>query len=379
MKKINVVVFSYYLEDTRVRKQCELLASHGYEVNVLCLKRKNELENEVYNRVNIKRVGTERKADNRTKLSYLSEYLKFFISAAMWNISSLFKGKAALTIVHNMPNFLVFSALPSRLCGVPTLLDTHDLMPELWTAMGNDKSLFGRLLLIEEKLSHKFSTHVMTVNKTLAAYLNKRNLRKYTVFHNGPIGMDIAPYSPSDSPSLVYHGNIHERYGLQNVVTIMPKLIRKYPDIKLDIHGYGPYANDIKQLISELGLEKHCIMHGRFAPENVPAILKGKTIGFATIDKCQQNDLAIPVKVLEYISNGIPSICTSLDTMHQYFPDTAMCYLYNPEDLFSKVCQLLDSNELRQKQVYEAQNQLSEISWRKESKLFLEYIEKIQR
>jgi hypothetical protein len=182
MKKINVVVFSYYLEDTRVRKQCELLASHGYEVNVLCLKRKNELKNEVYNRVNIKRVGTERKADNRTKLSYLSEYLKFFISAAMWNMSSLFKGKAALTIVHNMPNFLVFSALPSRLCGVPTLLDPHDLMPELWTAMGNDKSLFGRLLLIEEKLSHKFSTHVMTVNKTLAAYLNKRNSRKYTVF-----------------------------------------------------------------------------------------------------------------------------------------------------------------------------------------------------
>lgn len=374
MKKISVVVFSYYLEDTRVRKQCELLARNEYDVSVFCLKRKAEPTHETHEGVKIVRTGRERKTSSRSKFNYVSDYLHFFFCAFYLLSMKNLKTKDSAVFVHNMPNFLVFSALIPKLRRVPIILDTHDLMPELWSAMEGKKSFLTKLLLVEEKLSHKFATKLMTVNRTIAQYLSQRNNKEYEVFHNGPLSFGFNNNADLDGFSLVYHGNIHERYGLQYLIEILPKLKKRYPELTLDVHGYGPYAEAIQKQIEDLSIETYCKMHGRFNPEDVNSILKGKTIGYAMIDKCQQNDLAIPVKVLEYISNGLPCVSSNLVTMKEYFSEDSVTYVEHQHDLFNAYVNLLDNREVMTQQIKLAQQNMKAICWSKESKSFLKFL-----
>jgi len=377
MKKVSVVVFSYYLEDTRVRKQCVHLAKNNYQVTVYCLGRKDEKKFEVYEGVEIVRAGNERKSKNRSTFSYVLEYISFFLIVFYLLTKKNLIKRDDIVFVHNMPNFLIFTALVPKLNKVPIVLDTHDLMPELWVAMGKKDTLLMKILLLEEKLSHKFATKLITVNKTLASYLTNRTGQEYSVFHNGPLCPNVKISSGLHGYSLVYHGNIHERYGLQHLVDVLPNLKKLYPSLTLDIYGYGPYAEEIQKKIDNLKINSYCIMHGRFKPEDVDSILEGKTIGYAVIDKCQQNDLAIPVKVLEYITKGIPVVTSNLETMQNYFGSDAVNYVKNKCDILDTYVNLLENRNQMKQQVQKAQNAIEKISWAIESDNFLDFVNNI--
>ncbi|MCD6476858.1 MAG: hypothetical protein J7K26_01670 [Candidatus Aenigmarchaeota archaeon] len=57
MKKVCMVVYSYYPWDPRVRKEAETLAENNYKVDVICLKNKNEKYYEKVSKVNIYRIN----------------------------------------------------------------------------------------------------------------------------------------------------------------------------------------------------------------------------------------------------------------------------------------------------------------------------------
>ena len=71
--------------------------------------------------------------------------------------------------IHSLPDFLVFAALPLRLVGVPVLLDLHEAMPEFFVTRfpRSANPLTHRLLLLQERLSIAFATHVLTVNEAI--------------------------------------------------------------------------------------------------------------------------------------------------------------------------------------------------------------------
>ncbi len=70
--------------------------------------------------------------------------------------------------MHNLPDFLVFSALPTKLRGVPVILDLHDLMPEFFAGRfgsGRAAAWIGRLVRLQERVSCRFADHVITVSE----------------------------------------------------------------------------------------------------------------------------------------------------------------------------------------------------------------------
>ena len=380
-KVVSVVVHAYYLEDTRVRKQCEELAKNNYTVTVYCLRYEGEVQSESVNGVDIYRCNVQRKRINRTKVSYILEYLSFFIKSSLSVTRASFKNKPDLLIVHNMPNFLVFTGLFLKLRSIPILLDVHDLMPEIWDMMESKKtSLLKRLLFLEESISHTFATKLMTVNRPIAKYLKERTSYDYEVIHNGPLN-----YAPVETEErlfenrfkLVFHGNIHERYGLHHLIKILPLLKNKYPLLTLDVHGYGPYLQNIEDLCQELDVMSYCRIHGRFKPDDVADILKGKSLGFVVADKSTQHDLAIPVKLTEYVNNGIPVICTALKTTVEYFDSNSILYFDNHDELFEKVCFALDHYSIMQEMVRKAQANVKSICWLEEKSKFINIVEKV--
>lgn len=378
MTKISIFVFSYYLEDTRVRKQCELLSEKGHIVDVYCLRRVGETKFEFKNGVRINRVGFERRLTGRSKFRYIVEYLRFFVICLFINISRLRSAK--LIIFHNMPNFLIFSATFSRLINVPIILDVHDLMPELILSKDFESGRFlYRLLLLEERYSHRFATTRITVNKPISKFLQERTGVNYDVIHNGPLISRINPKRKNiRASSLVFLGNIHERYGLDKIIVNFAALIQRIEDITLDIYGDGPHLEAIKDKIRNGGLEDRIFCHGKYEPDDVEKILSNHAIGIALLDKNLQNDLSIPVKTTEYIMNSTPFLCTDLHTVRHYFPEGGMVYVDDgdTEQIQAAIYDLVTNHQKYVKSLRHSQKIISDINWEIDSEKFISIIDR---
>ena len=101
------------------------------------------------------------------KLTYVLQYSAFLLISAVILAKRALKHHHDLIHVHNMPDFLVFSAIITKLRGSRVILDLHDPMPELMRSIfGIDESSRTiRLLKKIEKISLNYADRIITVNE----------------------------------------------------------------------------------------------------------------------------------------------------------------------------------------------------------------------
>ena len=244
-----VVLADYPLAETRVQREAEALVADGYEVDVICIRHQVNKPREQYRGVDIYRLPVSLKKDNL--LIQFLNYLYFFALAAV-KLTQLHLRQPYDTIqVHNLPDFLVFCALVPKLQGVPVILDLHDLMPEFYAGRfgQNEKSLLGRIIRWQERMSCHFADHVITVSEHWRQALIGRGLpaEKCSVVMNVADEEIFRPPENGSSPAkdqaglhLFYHGTLVYRYGLDLAVQAVANLKDDMPDIHLTILGDGP-------------------------------------------------------------------------------------------------------------------------------------------
>ena len=114
-KRAVAVVFSSYPADPRPRRAAEALVKEGMQVEVICLKETDrEAMRESFNGVEITRIPFKHLSRRGGKLSYLAEYGLFVLLAGAILAVRSVRRRYDLVHVHNMPDFLVFSALVPR-------------------------------------------------------------------------------------------------------------------------------------------------------------------------------------------------------------------------------------------------------------------------
>ena len=164
MKRIAMVVYSFYPNDPRVFREAEALIEKGYEIDVICLRASNQTASETINGVRVFRVNQDR--DRSSKFRYFSGYLTFLLKAFWYVSRNQLRKRYQAVHVHNMPDILVLSALLPKLMGAKVILDLHDPMPEVFLAKfgsGYGHPLI-KLLIAMEKFSIRFSDLVLTPN-----------------------------------------------------------------------------------------------------------------------------------------------------------------------------------------------------------------------
>ena len=85
VKRIAMLVFSYYPEDPRVRREAEALVESGITTDIFCLRDDFELKREIVNGVEVYRFPLRRKRTR--KLRYIWNYA-YFIFLAFFIIKS---------------------------------------------------------------------------------------------------------------------------------------------------------------------------------------------------------------------------------------------------------------------------------------------------
>lgn len=381
MKSALMVVHSYYLDDTRVRREAEALIEDGYNVDVVCLNKGGELETEQFNGVQIFRCDIGRSKE-RSKLSYIMEYVSFFIRALLKVSKLSWRNNYSVFLAHNMPNFLIFTGVLAKLKGAKLVLDMHDSMPELYINLFNLKDGFLlKLLKFEEWLSVKMADVTMTANLPIADILEERNQKPFHVTHNTPdmkvLGIVERKEKNNKQIKLFHHGNIHKRYGLDRILPHLESLNQIENRFVLEVHGRGPWYDDVKSKAKELDVNDYCYFNGGFKPQDIGQHLATADIGLVLNHKDPLTDLLLPVKMLEYIACGIPVVCPKTEAVTKYFSDDSVYFFESDEEIALAIKSIVDdpvrANE-KQKNAFQTYNKMN---WSKEKADFVRFINEI--
>ncbi len=151
-----------------------------------------------------------------------------------------------------------------------------------------------------------------------------------------------------------YAGTFAHWEGLTVLLQAFSNLAKKYPKIKLAIMGnmYTRGDDDINYIINKMGIKSKVILISSQAHEAVPKYLSAFDILCCPKTDCEINRAANPVKVVEYLSMGLPSVCSAVGGIKDTIKDNISGFLVKPgdtDDLESKLEWVILNPEKAQK------------------------------
>ena len=335
MARALIIVCNRYAFDARTQRHAEALADRGYETDVICLQgpavpkyagvRLIEFPYPVY--------------QGASYGGYLRTYLRFVMSAAATAMRRSFSKPYDLVIPSTMPDLIVLCGLPAKLFGSKVLLDVRDTMPELyWDKFRSWKSLASRALFAEERFSAWLADRVLAVHEPHRARLENAGIpaKKIGVVMNSPdpriFSNQTRPAQTDSDPfTIVYHGTVTHRLGLDIALHAMDLLRDRIPSLRLQVLGVGDGMETVKSLAVSLGLQERVSFNKGVPVGQLPAVLSRAAVGLVPNRATAATHLMLPVKLLEYAMSGVPVIAARLDTITHYFDGQSLRY-FNPGD-----------------------------------------------
>lgn len=373
---ICIVRHNYY-PDTHVRRDAEALVDAGYDVTVIALRRENQQAREVLRGVNVRRLPVGHRRGSA--LRYAWEYLSFALLAFI-NVSTLhLRRRFQVVEVDNMPDILVFSALVPKLTGTPVILYIFDNMPELLAYLWqtSNRHPLVRFLALLERISTSFADRVIVTQEMPRRLTVARGVPEWklsvvlncadeAIFHRRgrPTKTDL-----KDVFTIVTHGTLLKRYGVQTLIEAMPSVIEAIPETCLEIFGEGEYRSELERRVHALDLGGHVRFRG-FAPlEDLLNALADANAGYVGM----LNDLVLPNKLMEYVSMGVPVVLSRWSTFLHYFPNDSATYFEagNASDLARALIALCCEPELATARAKQATDRYQQYRWTVQKETYL--------
>ena len=338
-----MVVFAHYPHaETRVQREAEALVDYGFKVDVICLKSREEATVGSNHGVTIYRLPMARVKRSRLIVQFL-DYVLFFVLASFKVTMLHLRRRYDVVQVHNLPDFLVFSALFPKLTGSRVIVDLHDLMPEFYQGrfgQGSGNALLW-LISLQEKLACRFSDHVITVSDHWREALIERgvpadkcsvvmNLADPRIFR--PIPAEDAASKENGRFRLFYHGTVSERYGLDLVLRAMGRVRDQIPEIYFTLVGQGEHLRTLKSLADDLDLGDHVQFRPIVPADQLPPLVASADLGVVPYRDDVFTDSLLPTKLMEYAVMGLPCVVARTSAISRYFDET-MVQFFTPGDV----------------------------------------------
>jgi glycosyltransferase involved in cell wall biosynthesis len=335
LKRILVLAYTVYSTDGRVKRHAEAFAQRGDLVDVICLQEQYRAHD---GPVNVIRLPVVRYRGN-SRQRYLSSYLAFFSRATALAVRLSRVHSYDAVVACTLPDFAIFSALPLRWFGSRIVLDMHDTMPELFADKfpGRRGEAGARILKLGERLCAALADRVLAVHELHAERLANVGVSaaKIRVVVNSPdpaIFKRYPIYHGAAGFSLVCHGTLTRRLGLDTALHALAMLRKRMPDgPQLTIIGEGDHRHALETLVKSLNLQSSVRFKSGIPMHALPAELASATIGLAPYQASAATSLMLPVKLLEYAALGIPTVSARLRAVVRYFGDDALEY-FEPGD-----------------------------------------------
>lgn len=369
-----MIAYTNYARDARVRREAETLAASGLHVRCLTTQDGDRPTRQLLDGVEVRELRV-RKYRGKSKLAYMASYVRFLLSASASCLVLLLKRQLDVVHAHNLPDFLVFAGLVPRLAGCKVVLDVHDSVPETFATKFAGGGGLHRLLCLEERVSSFVAHRVICVNHPQRDALVSRGIPREKTF----ISMNVPdprifagsinnrrPEEHNGVLELVYHGTMARRLGVDLIVRAVGSLRDRGIPCRLHLWGHGDDLDCFQALARELALEDQVLFRPEGYPlHELPSRLRSIHVGVVGNRRSPAGNLMLPVKLLEYVSLGVPAVVPRLPTIAHYFSED-MVYYYDADDVDSLVACLANLRcrpEARRARADAAQQFLQQYGW----------------
>jgi glycosyltransferase involved in cell wall biosynthesis len=351
----NIIVFTAYYHphvggvENNIEELSSRLREYGYKVDLLTFNTEHSPIEEQLRKIHVYRLSCWNILDGGYPIAKPS--------LANWKVfSRLLKNN--YDIVSTQTRFFQSSMLGLIFAKLKKIPVVHTEHGSRHTAMSNklfesfsttyDHTL-GTILV-------KSATFNLGVSEAAAEFLKHLKARNVKVVPNG---IDTTRYQKKDSNwrkqlgisekdiVVTFTGRLIPSKGVQDLITIFPRVQKVRPGIKLLIVGDGPYRKELEKRVKIIGAGDSILFLGMRNQSEVVQILSASDI---FINPSYSEGL--PTSVMEAASVGLPILATDVGGTREIIIDGELGFLVKEKDLESmqkKLVELISNEPLRQK------------------------------
>ena len=370
-RRICMLVYSFYESDNRVMRYARALVERGDEVDVIALSSGDDQPRfEVLDKVNVHRIQ-RRDRNEKGKFSYLYRLLKFCVKSSLCLSRLQLKRKYDLVHVHNVPDFLVFSALLPKLTGAKIILDIHDILPEFFANKfrRSEDSFYVNLLRLMEYVSAGFADHVIISNHLWRDKITLRSVPadKCTVFinHVDTTVFNCARNRNDSRFIIIYHGGLQRHQGLDLAISAFARIHEQAPRAQFHIYGGGNVKPDLEALVAKLGLAGKVLFFEAMPMRKIAEVVANADLGVVPKRADSFGNEAFSTKIMEYMAEGVPAVVSKTKVDRYYFNDSIVRFFEsgNENELAAAMLTLINNPESRAKLALNAREFVAQNSW----------------
>jgi len=147
---------------------------------------------------------------------------------------------------------------------------------------------------------------------------------------------------------LGFIGSFYAYEGLDLLLRALPAILQQAPDVALLLTGGGPQEANLKQLVQELGLQKHVIFTGRVPHADVQRYYNLVDVLVYPRHSMRLTELVTPLKPLEAMAQGRLLVASDVGGHRELIRDGETGMLFragDADDLARSVLRLLGMHE----------------------------------
>jgi len=370
-KKVCMLAYSFYESDNRIMRYAQALVERGDEVDVIALgSGEKQPAFEVVDGVSVHRIQRRVRNEN-SKYSYLWRLIQFCAKSSFSLGRLHLKRKYNLVHVHNVPDFLVFSAWLPKLAGAKIILDIHDILPEFFANKFRkpEGSVYVRLLKMVEWLSVCFADQVIISNHLWFDRITTRSVsrEKCSVFINYVDSnlFGCRRVRNDEKFVLLYHGGLQRHQGLDVAIRAFAKVARQKPEAEFHIYGGGNMKLEWQALAGELGLKEQVLFFESLPARQIAQVAANADLGIVPKRADSFGNEAYSTKIMELMSSGVPVVVSKTKIDSYYFDDSVVRFFEsgNENDLAAAMLDLMNHCALRENLVRNAKTYVARNNW----------------
>jgi len=345
-------------KDYRVQQEIFTLLDAGYKVSLICPASPDGI---VWGRPGVKTYYFDPAPDGDGLLSYINEYRYSFLKMLKMSLRALRETGFDLIHACNPPDFFFTFAMLFKILGKRFIYDQHDLSPELYLSrFSKTNRVLYRGLLMMEKLSYRTADVVITTNESYKRIAVKRGGKKpeqVFVVRNGPYYDEtVTARSNTELKAgrkymVCCIGEISPQDGVEYLVLAADYLIKVKgrKDITFNLVGSGAALEDLKRLVTRLGIEDFVRFPGWISDRNeLYEYLLTADVCVSPEPRNPLNNHSTFIKVLDYLAASKPIVAFDLEETKVSAGEAALYAMPNDErDLAEKINELIEDPSLR--------------------------------
>ncbi len=381
-----MVAYTYYELDPRVTRESEAAVQGGFDVDVLALRRPGTQPVEQVRGVRVIRLN-QSKYRGRARLQYLFAYLNFFFRCFVKSTLLFFKHRYSVIHVNNMPDFMVFCTIIPKIFGAKIILDIHDPMPNTFASKfkAGENGFFYRVLLWQERLSASYSNQVITVHEPVKiGILVKHGLAPDSIevianFADEALFPLRKSYSVNGKIRFVFHGTILERSGLGLLMTALTE-IRSKDRVSVKIIGEGDFSGKLKEMIRSMNLEQLVDFDNHsYDVHSISERIADCNVGLVPLEISSVTNYALPLKLIEYVSMGLPVVTVRSFAISYYFKENDCIFFdwNDPGSLSAAIDKIAENPDLLLRYRERSLALRDQFAWSREQKKYVNLLRRM--